>query len=344
MGLIAGRRHGTDRSDETLPRWALRYGVVAAVIVAAFALTIVGLNQTLYSAQGFVGGYLGALARHDATTALATPGVQVAEQASGANPGDTALLAGAALGALTDIRLRSDSARSGGARHLIFSVTLDGTPRDAAFDVRPASARLGFFSSWEFVTSPTSRIEITPVSDPTFDANGVTVTSGSGVGVAVDYAVLTPGVVSISQKSDYLIAKPQSIIVAVPGETVRASITATANPTFVALVQKELDATLRSCTTQTVLQPTGCPFGENIDNRVDGLPAWSMTTFPAVTIVPGSTPGTWLVPQTEGAAHLRVGVQSLFDGTRSIVDQDIPFTVSYLITMGRSGALTITEQ
>jgi hypothetical protein len=39
-----------------------------------------------------------------------------------------------------------------------------------------------------------------------------------------------------------------------------------------------------------------------------------------------------------------VEVRSIFDGTRSTFDQDVPFTVQYLITFQDDGSLLITAQ
>ena len=340
MGLIAGSGgRGDDvRSSDTRARFALRWGIMLALIFAAFVSTVVALNATLYSAPGFVSGYLDALSRRDATTALATPGVSVSDA------GARTLLTDNALGALSGIRLRSDTGLAGGMRHLVYGVRLDGTATDVSFEVRPTSARLGLFASWEFVTSPTSTLEITPVSNASFEANGVAITSAMGAGVAVDYPVLTPAVFSIRHRSEYFVSTAQRVLVPTSGIAVRASVVPTATPAFAQLVQTELDATLLKCTEQTVLQPSGCPFGEVIDNRVEGAPIWSMSSYPKVTVVPGSAPGTWLVPEAKGTAHLTVGVQSLFDGTSSVFNRDVPFTVSYLIAVAANGSLQITAQ
>ena len=325
-------------SDETLSRFAIRWGILLLLLVAAFACTVIALNSTLYSARGFVGEYLDALARHDVRSALATPGVVIPDV------GTRALLADDVLGTLTDVRLRSDTDARGGARHLVYTMRLDGIASDAAFDVRRGPDRLVFFSSWEFVASPASTLAITPVSDADFEVNGVAVTSAKGAGVAAVYPVLTPAVFSLSHSSQYLVAAPQRVIVASPGGQVQASVTSIANPSFVKLVQKELTATLRECTKQTVLQPSGCPFGKAIDNRVEGLPIWTMASYPTISIVAGPTPGTWLVPSTRGAAHLRVGVQSLFDGSESVFDEDVPFDVAYRIVIAADGRLDITAE
>jgi hypothetical protein len=92
-----------------------------------------------------------------------------------------------------------------------------------------------------------------------------------------------------------------------------------------------------------VLLPTSCPFGKSFSNRVVSTPAWKMVTDPAVTIGPDGNSGRWLVPKATGQAHLNVKVQSLFDGSVSTYDADVPFDVSYSIEIAADDHLTITS-
>jgi hypothetical protein len=50
------------------------------------------------------------------------------------------------------------------------------------------------------------------------------------------------------------------------------------------------------------------------------------------------------VPQATGEAHLIVKVQSLYDGSISTFDANVPFTVSYQITVAADDHLTITAE
>ena len=109
-----------------------------------------------------------------------------------------------------------------------------------------------------------------------------------------------------------------------------------ASQKFVDEVQKQVDVFLDDCATQQVLFPTGCPFGQSIVNQVVSAPTWSMITYPSVAIEPGNDPGTWIVPVTQGAAHLTVDVRSLFDGSRSRFDDDVPFGLSWVMTINGS--------
>ena len=79
-----------------------------------------------------------------------------------------------------------------------------------------------------------------------------------------------------------------------------------------------MDGELDRCATQDVLFPTGCPFGQSVENRVVSTPKWSIVEYPTVQVEPGDDFDSWVVPSASGTAHLVVDVQSLFDG--SILD------------------------
>ena len=117
-----------------------------------------------------------------------------------------------------------------------------------------------------------------------------------------------------------------------PGAAIIGTVTLQPTDAFVAQVQKEVDGYLDDCATQTVLLPTGCPFGEQISNRIVTTPAWSIARYPTVALQPGPDPGTWLMPATPAAAHLVVDVRSLFDGSVSTFDEDVPFSSSFVVS------------
>jgi len=80
-----------------------------------------------------------------------------------------------------------------------------------------------------------------------------------------------------------------------------------------------------------VLFPTGCPFGYAITNRVASPPEWTVSTMPEVRLAPDADTGTWFAIGDAGVAHLHAEVQSLFDGSISSVDEDVPFSASYRV-------------
>ncbi len=300
--------------------------VLLVAIVGAFAAIVMMLNSTVYSAGGFVGSYLSALQRHDVKEALTTPGVVgVAESA-------TQLLDARALGTLEDIQLVSDENLGTGLHLVIFEYSINGTPGSSSYQVQYSGDRLGFFSTWSFVQSPIGILQVTPLHAAAFEVNGIPVVSADGPSEPQSLQVLTPGSFELTHESTYLEAQPVTVLITKGSGLTSARLDIEANDEFVSTVQTLVNEYLDECTTQTVLFPTGCPFGQELSNRVEGIPEWSMASYPEITIVPGSTAGAWLIPETPGAAHLTVEVRSLFDGTLSTFDEDVQFALSWVMT------------
>jgi hypothetical protein len=90
-----------------------------------------------------------------------------------------------------------------------------------------------------------------------------------------------------------------------------------------------------------VLFPTGCPFGKAISDRIVSAPLWTIEDVPDFEVVPGPF-GTWIAGPAPGTAHLVVDVQSLFDGSRSTLDEDVPFQARYSVDVS-GDSLVATE-
>lgn len=295
------------------------------LIVAAFVGGVVALNLTLFSASGFVGTYLASLEAKNPDAALATPGVAtlpgVSEQ----------LLHRDALGDLSDIEL-VEVIDDGRDTVVHFAFQLNGVPGESHFRVTHDGMRLGLFNTWRFTVSPVSVLEVTPKNDSRFVANGIRLSS-TGPDVAGTWQVLSPGVVTLEHRTAYLTSDTVTVHLAEPGTLVPAAVEVRASERFVAEVQSEIDNYLEKCAEQTVLFPTGCPFGYTVSNRVEGLPTWSISEFPVVTIVPGDEPGEWLVPNAAGTARIEVRVRSLFDGSVSTINEAVDFSLLWSITI-----------
>jgi len=312
--------------------------VALGAIVIVFAGTVLTLNLTLYSASGFVSSYLSALARHDVSAALGTAGVTLPKS------GSRALLRADALGGLEGIRLVSDSADDNGSHRLTYSYTAAGTPGSTTFTVERDGANLGLFSAWRFATSPATVLSVTPEHAATFTSNGLDLTPAAGANQATRYIVLAPSAFVLSHRSSYLTAAKKTILVSRPSSAVTTNVDVMADKGFVFAVQEELTAYLKKCVKQKVLQPTGCPMGQQVTDRVQDAPAWSIVADPQVTILPGQSAGNWIVPATRGTAHLVVTVKSIFDGSVSVLDKDVPFSVAFTITIRADNTLLITAQ
>lgn len=325
-----------------MERWGLRVWIALGGSVAvAFIATVIILNATIYSASGFVSSYLSTIARHDVSGALALPGVTLPKN------GSTLLLRSDAVQPVNNIRLVSDDGSASTGRHtLVYSWTSDPSGKKrgtTTFTVERAGTTLGLFSGWRFVTSPVATLAVEPEHAASVIVNGLAFTPKGGANSATGYLAFAPSKFVLAHRSLYLAAKKTTVVVATPGATVDAKVDARASPAFVSAVQKQLDAYLAACVTQKVLLPTGCPMGHQVDDRIQAVPTWSMVTDPVVTIVPGTDANTWLVPSVPGTAHLTVTVKSIFDGSVSTFDRDIPFTVGYLVTIRDDGSLLIAQ-
>jgi hypothetical protein len=318
-------------------RELITLSIVAAVIVGALGGTILILNATLYSASGFVRGYLDSIARSDVAGALELAGTIPAGDSS------SELLSAAAVPDLSDLQLVSDDTDAQGIHRVIYSFTSAGKSGESTFSVRPQGTLLALFPTWSFESSPLGVLQALPQHGTAFTVNGVPVTAPEQDKPA-PYLVFAPGTYELAGKSLYLEAAPIKVTASQPGAAVIGTLNLQPTDEFLAQVKKELTKYLDDCATQTVLLPTGCPFGEEIANRIVSTPAWSMAHYPKVTLVPGTEPGSWLMPPTDAAAHLVVDIRSLFDGTVSTFDEDVQFSSSYLVTFLPDGKLLIKGQ
>lgn len=318
-------------------REIITWSIVAAIIVAAFGGTVLALNATLYSASGFVRTYLDSLARHDVDGALQLAGTVAAGDAS------TELLVAGAMGELSDIRLVSDITDEQGTHRVTYAFTAGGSSGESTFSVRPEGTLLGLFPTWRFETSPLGVLQVSPLHGTSFTVNGVDIEADQQDQPA-PYLVFAPGSYSLAADTLYLEAKTVTVTSSQPGAAVIAAVDLQPTKALLEQVQKELTGYLDDCAEQEVLLPTGCPFGEQISNRIVGTPAWSIARYPTVTLRPGPQPASWLMPPTDAAAHLTVDVRSLFDGTVTTFDEDVPFTSSYLVTFLPNDELLIAAQ
>jgi hypothetical protein len=315
-------------------RWVAAFALLALATVGAVAV----VNATAFGAGSFVQTYLEALARGDAESALAMPGV-------GAGDADPALLVDATLAGLAGLRQTADVDEGGGVHRVEFTwETADGDDSgSSSFLVAADGTRFGLFPAWRFAVSPTATVALTVRHDDGFFVNELTTSTGLDDEEVVDYALFVPGSYEFGHESPFLTAETQTLVLDEPDARVEATIDVEANQEFVDEVQSTVDGYLDTCAEQQVLFPTGCPFGRAIENRVVSTPEWSIVDDPVIRLVAGETFGTWLVPATPATAHLVVDVQSLFDGSVSTLDEDVPFEVDYLVSFTSPTTITIED-
>lgn len=114
-----------------------------------------------------------------------------------------------------------------------------------------------------------------------------------------------------------------------------------AQPTekFTAAVQEQVESFLSTCATQQVLQPTGCPFGLVVQNRLASTPTWSIAQQPTVTLVPDGA--HWRIEKVPAVAHITVDIRSIFDGSVRTLDEAVPFSLDGTVTILPDGTASI---
>ncbi|WP_345762653.1 hypothetical protein [Diaminobutyricibacter sp. McL0608] len=333
-------------------RVVLLWSGIGVLLLLAFVAAIGALQRDVYSPSGFVTGYLNALVRHDARAALAMPGVDASDAALSAAGLPTApsreLLRSDVLADISSVRIVHDDELSDGVHQVAFDAVVDGTPVSSTFRVKQTGSILGVLPLWRFSTTPLAVAAVTVEHAETFTVSGRTLDTraadptqpAAAFTTKADYVVFAPGIYRLAHSSMYLHADTASLLARKPGAVASVSVVAEPTSDFVSQVESQLDAFLDDCAKQTVLQPSGCPFGVVIDDRVVGAPAWSIVRYPPVNVVAGTN--SWQMSPAEGIAHLQVTVQSLFDGTISTRSSDEPFSVALSsIVIRPDGALDI---
>ncbi len=275
-------------------RVILIWSGIGVLLLLAFAAAIGSLQRDVYSPSGFVSGYLGALARHDAHAALAMPGVDASDGALVAaglpKAPSRELLRSDVLADVSGIRIVHDDALSDGVHQVAFDAVVDGTPVSSTFRVKQTGAVLGLLPTWRFSTTPLAVAAVTVEHAETFTVSGLTLDTraadptqaAQAFTTKADYVVFAPGVYHLGHTSPYLHAATAPLVARKPGGSASVSVVAEPTSDFVSQVEKQLDGFLDGCAKQPVLQPSGCPFGVEIDDRVVGTPAWSMVRYPPV--------------------------------------------------------------
>ncbi|GAA1976651.1 hypothetical protein [Microbacterium pumilum] len=324
-------------------------GIVGILLVAAMWAAVSAVSREYYSPTAFVERYLELLSDGRAAEALAVPGVAVDSAALDAarlpENASQALLRHDALAALTGIRVLSEEP-DGDVTRVTVEYRAGDYPGTTTFDV-VRDGSIGLAPTWRFATSPLAVIDLTVTGSMVFDVNGFSIdkrqVSPDGADanplVPVPLLVFSPGVYSVSVDTQLSETPGVAILSDSPFTEVPVQVHATATKEFVAIVQRRVAEFLTSCATQEVLQPTGCPFGFVVADRIASTPVWSIAAQPAVSVDPDG--GGWKIPATDAVAHIEVDIQSLFDGSIRHVSEDVPFLVTAAITVLPDGSASI---
>jgi hypothetical protein len=226
------------------------------------------------------------------------------------------------------------------------SFTLDDKPSTMTFLVENTGSFGLVFDRWRFKASPLAVLQVNVLHEATFTVNGLTLDTRAhaeeGAPLAfsnsASYLAFAPAVYTFSHDSSQLRAAEAAVRVTTSGAQL---VTVDAEPTkkMIDGIQSELNGFLDDCASQVVLQPTGCPYGIEINNRVTAPPAWSIAEYPPVTLAPGES--SFVMAATNGQARIVVPVQSLFDGSRETRDEVVDFSVGMSVTIRPDGSLAI---
>lgn len=324
-------------------------GLIGILLLGAVAAGGATLYRQFYSPSAFVTRYLDLLATGRAADALRVPGVALDRatlEDAGIEPtASEALLRQSALAPLTDVEVLSEKAADGNV-----SVTVGYTAGQhegiSTFTVSQ-DGWIGVTPNWRFSRSPLAAVKLTVRGSDRFVVNGFEIdrrqVSVAGQDAApldaLSLLVFTPGLYSVTVDTPIATSPGVSVLADTSLATTPVEVQAAPTKEFVRVVQERVEEFLEDCARQQVLQPTACPFGLEVSNRIATLPSWSMAKHPKISVEPDG--GYWRIPPADAVAHIEVDIKSLFDGSVQRVSEDVPFQVNGTITILPDGSASI---
>ncbi len=324
-------------------------GIAGTLVVAAAFAAWGAIEREFYSPSAFVEHYIDLLAEGRAADALAVPGVAVGSaelEAAGLPPtANEALLRSAALAPLDDVHVVSQE-QDGDVTHVTVEYTARGHEGRTTFDVERAGS-VGLAPTWRFARTPLAVINLAVTGSMIFEVNGFELdkrqVSPEGAdadpSAPLSLLVFSPGLYSVSVDTAISRTPGVAVLSDTPFHAIPISIQAQPTEEFLSVVQEKVEEFLSACATQEVLQPTACPFGYFVQDRIDSLPSWSIVEQPKVAVEPDGA--GWSILPSEAVAHIDVDIRSLFDGRVRPVSEDVPFIVKGTISIRPDGTATI---
>ncbi len=359
LGVPSGRPPrltGMERAGTRAPRRSRLgadlaiLGLIGVLLLAAIGAGGATLYRQFYGPSAFVVRYLDLLAEGRAADALRVPGVAIDRETldeAGIDPAASeAMLRRSALGPLTDIEVESEET-SGDDTAVTVSYRAGGHSGTTTFHVTQ-DGWAGVTPNWRFTTSPLAVVELTVRGSDSFAVNGFEVdrrqVSAAGAAAAplepLPLLVFTPGVYSVTVDTAISESSGHGVLADKPLAVTPLDVQSEPTEEFVEVVQERVEEFLTGCTAQEVLQPTACPFGLRVENRIASPPKWSIAQQPEIMVAP-SDDGHWQIPPTTAVAHVEVEIQSLFDGSVEPVSEDVPFRVNGSIAILPDGSASI---
>lgn len=325
-------------------------GIIGVLLIAALGAGTAAAYRELYSPRAFVLHYLHLIEQRQATEALAVPGVAVdsAELEAAGLPATSseALLRPEALTTVQEARI-VDEVADGEVTRVTVDYRAGGYDGRTTFSVRQ-DGWVGVVPRWSFDVSPLAVVDLTVRGSMQFSVNGFEIDkrqvsidrADADPAAAVPLLVFSPGLYSVSVDTAISATPGVAILADAPLTGIPVDVQAEPTEQFVSVVQQSVEDFLTSCAEQRVLQPTGCPFGLTVRNRIEGEPTWSIAEQPAVTVVPDGA--GWRIPSAKAVAHIEVDIRSIFDGSVRTVEEDVPFSIDGQITVQPDGTASIS--
>lgn len=325
-------------------------GVVGLLLVAALGAGAAAAYRELYSPRAFVLHYIDLLHDRRATDALAVPGVAVdsveLEKAGLPATASEALLRTDALQTISDALVTNEVA-DGDVTRVTVDYRAGSYTGRTTFAVRQ-DGWIGVVPRWRFDVSPLAVVDLTVRGSMQFSVNDFEIDkrqvsmdgADADPSAAVPLLVFSPGLYSVAVDTAISATPGVAILADSPLTDVPVEIQAEPTEQFVSVVQQRVEGFLTTCAEQRVLQPTGCPFGFTVRNRIDDAPTWSISQQPTVSVLPDGA--GWRIPSARAVAHIEVDVRSIFDGSVRTVEEDVPFTVDGQISVQPDGSASIT--
>lgn len=325
--------------------------VVGLLLVAAIAAGFAALYRVFWGPEAFVERYVGMLADGRAADALTIPGVAVdsadLEAAGIPTTVSDALLRGSALSDdLGDVKVIA-SRMSEGVVEVTLSFSAAGQEGRSTFRVEQEGWS-GLVPAWRFETTPLAVLDVTVRGSMRFTVNDFELdkrqVSPDGADAApldpVSMLVFAPGAYAVSVDTSAAQAAPVRALAQQSLAAVPVDVQARPTDEFNDIITGQVHDFLEQCTTQRVLQPTGCPFGYETYERVITPPTWSIAAQPNVAVVPDGA--YWAIAPAGAIAHIEMDVQSIYDGSIFHVSQDVTFTIDGAIDILPDGSAAIS--
>lgn len=303
----------------------IRLGIAVAALVGAFLGAVAILNTTVYSPAGYVQTYVDALARKDPSAALGLAGPMPSSSALDDLLTEDVMLDLEVVG-ITELE-------TAGSRHRVeVRAIVAGREATTEFELEEAGSILGIFPQWGFARTPLVQLDLQVLHASEFTANGVRRVAPAP-NSARTYLAFTPGAVTFGHESTLLTAADRTVVFGNPSRPIGVTIDPLPNDTFTEAVRTQAHAFLDACAQQQVLYPVGCPFGQDIADRLASAPHWTILAYPPTTLMPTTTLGEWSVPSGEGVAEVDVEVRSIYDGSVTPFTSTVGYRLGYIVTL-----------